>query len=104
MKVPDAEHAVVDIRKLRDYCLNSTHEHGKHKARLFLAALGITAIDAQELRNILLEAVKTHDAELGRRDVYGVNAIMWTLSLSGVANRQQFGVPGLSSTIRKRRD
>lgn len=71
MKVPDAEHAAVDIRKLRDYCLNSTHEHGKHKARLFMAAFGITANDAQELRNVLLEAVKTHDAELGRRDVYG---------------------------------
>lgn len=71
MKVPHAEHAVVDIRKLRDYCLNSTHEHGKHKARLFVATLGITADDAQELRNVLLEAVKTHAAQLGRRDAYG---------------------------------
>ena len=71
MKVPDAEHAVVDIRKVRDYCLNSTHEHGKHKARLFVAALGMTADDAQELRNVLLEAVRTHDAQLGRRDAYG---------------------------------
>ena len=71
MKVPEAEHAVVDIRKLRDYCLNSTHEHGKHKARLFVAMLGITASDAQELRSVLLEAVKTNDAQLGRRDAYG---------------------------------
>ena len=71
MRVPEAEHAVVDIRKLRDYCLNSTHARGKHKARLFVAMLGITADDAQELRSILLEAVKTHDAQLGRHDAYG---------------------------------
>lgn len=71
MKVPEAEHAVVDIRKLRDYCLNSTHARGKHKARLFVAMLGITADDAQELRSVLLEAVRTHDAQLGRRDAFG---------------------------------
>ena len=71
MKAPNAEHAVVDIRKLRDYCLNLTHEHGKHKARLFVAALGMTIGDAEGLRNVLLEIVKTHDAQLGRRDVYG---------------------------------
>ena len=71
MKVPEAEHAVVDIHKLRDYCLNLTHARGKHKARLFVAMLGITADDAQKLRSVLLEAVRTHDAQLGRRDVYG---------------------------------
>ena len=59
MKVPNAEHAVVDIRKLRDYCLNPTHEHGKHKARLFLAALGVTADDAEGLCSVLLEMIKT---------------------------------------------
>jgi hypothetical protein len=35
MLIPDAENAVVDIRKLRDYCLNLEHDDGKHKARLF---------------------------------------------------------------------
>lgn len=34
MLVPNAERAVVDIRKLRDYCLDPTHDDGKHKARL----------------------------------------------------------------------
>lgn len=48
MKVPEAEHTVVDIRKRRDYCLNSTHRRGKHKAPLFVAMLGLTADDAQE--------------------------------------------------------
>jgi len=59
------------IRKLRDYCLNPLHPEGKHKARLFAAALGLTADDAEELRNILLQEVKRQDAQLGRRDPYG---------------------------------
>jgi hypothetical protein len=41
MKIPNAENAVVDIRKLKDYCLNPQHEEGKHKSRLF----GYTWID-----------------------------------------------------------
>ena len=71
MKLPNAEHAVVDIRKLRDYCLNPTHEHGKHKVRLFIAALGLTADDTEELRSVLLEVITTHDTQPGRRDAYG---------------------------------
>jgi hypothetical protein len=35
MLIPNAENAVVDIRKLRDYCLNSEHNTGKHKARRY---------------------------------------------------------------------
>lgn len=61
----------MDIRKLRDYCLDLTHDEGKHKARLFMASLGMTSDDAEELRTALLRAVSAHDAELGRRDEYG---------------------------------
>ena len=32
MKIPNAERAIVDIRKLRGYCLNPQHVKGKHKA------------------------------------------------------------------------
>ena len=69
--LPYVENAVVDIRKLRDYCLNSDHDDGKHKARLFSAILGMTADDAEDLRQILLEIVKTQEARLGRRDEFG---------------------------------
>ena len=75
MPIPNAERAVVDIRKLRDYCLNPLHDEGKHKARLF-AAVGITANEAEALRNLLLQAVKIHEAQLGRRDVYGQRYII----------------------------
>lgn len=67
MKIPNADYVVVNIRKLRDYCLNSLHDEGKHKARLFESALGITADDAEQLRNIILQIVKTHEAEYGQR-------------------------------------
>ncbi|MDK3160191.1 hypothetical protein QPK87_27070 [Kamptonema cortianum] len=71
MLIPNAENAVVDIRKLRDYCLNPEHDDGKHKARLFSSILGMTADNAEELRQILLEVVKTHKARLGRQDEFG---------------------------------
>lgn len=74
--IPNAENAVVDIRKLRDYCLNPEHDEGKHKARLFSSILGMTADDAEDLRAILLEVVKTHEAKLGRRDEFGQRYIL----------------------------
>lgn len=46
MLIPSAEHAIVDIRKLRDYCLNPEHDKGQHKARLFSTLLGMTADSA----------------------------------------------------------
>jgi len=52
MIIPNAERAAVDIRKLRDYCLNPDHDEGKHKARLFHKALGMTAQDAEKLQDI----------------------------------------------------
>lgn len=71
MLIPNSENAVVDIRKLRDYCLNLEHDDGKHKARLFASMLGMTADHAEELRHILLEVVKVRAAQLGRRDEFG---------------------------------
>jgi hypothetical protein len=71
MLIPNAERAIVDIQKLRAYCLNPEHQDGKHKARLFAAILGMTAVDAEELRQILLEIVKIHEAKLGRQDEFG---------------------------------
>jgi hypothetical protein len=71
MLIPNAENAIIDIRKLRDYCLNLEHDDGKHKARLFSSILGVTADNAEELRQILLEVVKVQEAQLGRQDEFG---------------------------------
>jgi hypothetical protein len=76
MLIPNAENAVVDIRKLRDYCLSLEHDDGKHKARLFSSILGMTADNAEELRQLLLQVVKTHEAQLGRQDEFGQRYIL----------------------------
>jgi len=68
MIIPNGENANVDIRKLYNYSLNTAHRVGGHKARLFAAKLGIEQQDANELRHILLEAAKSHDAEIGELD------------------------------------
>lgn len=71
MKLPNAERAVVEIEKLRDYCLNANHPRGRHKARVFVTALGLTADDAEELRQAILSAVLSEDAIPTERDEYG---------------------------------
>ena len=76
MIIRQAHRAEIDIRKLRDYCLNPLHDEGKHKARVFAAALGMTATDAESLRDILLEVVQTHDSQVGYQDAYGQRYIV----------------------------
>jgi hypothetical protein len=71
MKLPNPERAVVDVEKLRDYCLSREHPRGRHKARVFAAALGLIASDAEELRDAPLIAARTHDAIPTERDEYG---------------------------------
>jgi hypothetical protein len=71
MKMPNAELAVVEMAKLRDYCLGVEHPRGRHKARVFAAALGLTAENSEELRDALLVAAQTDAAELGDQDEYG---------------------------------
>ena len=71
MKLPNADRAVVEIEKLRDYCLSSSHPRGRHKARVFVTALGITADDAEELKRAILSAVIAEEATPTERDEYG---------------------------------
>ncbi|MDQ5845824.1 MAG: hypothetical protein M3539_11080 [Acidobacteriota bacterium] len=89
MKLSNAENAVVDIAKLRDYTLNSNHPEGKHKARAFREKLGLEGNDAELLRKSILEAILKAEAieqkatEYGRRFVVdfevqrGVGVIMY---------------------------
>lgn len=71
MKLPHAERAVIDIRKLRDYCLNPNHPEGKHKARVFLAKLGLGAADAERLRGLIMEAILVEEAAEQSPNPYG---------------------------------
>ena len=56
-RLPNSSRAILDIEKLRDYCLNPLHPEGRHKARVFAAALGITQQDAEWLRSAILAAL-----------------------------------------------
>ncbi len=71
MKLPNAENAVIDIKKLRDYCLNPNHPEGKHKARVFLEKLDIGRDDAERLRQFILEAILTAEATEQKPTAYG---------------------------------
>ena len=76
MKLPNAGRAVVNIAKLRDYCLNAEHRRGRHKARVFEAALELTADNAEELREALLAAARDQDASPAEQDRYGQRFVL----------------------------
>lgn len=71
MKLPSAERAIVEMAKLRDYCLSEKHKRGRNKARVFAAALGLTAKDAEHLKVTLLDAAQTYDATPTEATAYG---------------------------------
>lgn len=71
MRLPNADQAVVDLEKLRGYCLNPAHPRGRHKARVFAAALGISAREAAWLRVAFLRAARDRPAVAGRADAHG---------------------------------
>ncbi len=71
MKLLNAERAFIDNEKLHSYCLSLDHPRGRNKARIFASLLGLTADDFEVLRDALLEAVLTEEAETGEQDAFG---------------------------------
>lgn len=55
--LPDVERAIVPRQKLEGYLLNPAHEDGRHKARVFRAALGVIAADWRYLQEAILAGV-----------------------------------------------
>lgn len=86
MKLPHGARAVVDVAKLRDYCLNRTHARGRHKARVFATALGLTERHANVLRDALLGAALEAEASLSERDKYGQRYVV-DFEMTGPAGR-----------------
>jgi hypothetical protein len=74
--LPGADKAYVDVAKLRDYCLNPRHSRGKHKARVFAAALGLLYSDAEWLQVRLLQAVQGRGAIETESDAFGIRYII----------------------------
>jgi hypothetical protein len=56
MKLPNGEFAIIPMEKLTGYCLDPNHSSGKHKARVFASALGITVENADDLRELIAKA------------------------------------------------
>ena len=75
MKLPNGDHAIVDIRKLLEYCLNPQHPRGRNKARVF-ASVGVREADAEELKVALVAAASGNDAQLGVANVHGQRYII----------------------------
>jgi len=71
MLLPNGKQAIVDVRKLRDYCLNPDNPRGCNKARVFASALGIKAADSERLRAKLLEIARSGEVRIGELDMYG---------------------------------
>jgi hypothetical protein len=62
MKLPNVHKAIVDISKLRDYCLSNIHPTGKHKAVVFESSIGITTNEAESFKSFILAEIKNYDA------------------------------------------
>ncbi len=69
--LPFAERAQADDSKFLGYCLDTDHPYGKHKARVFRSALGITIDNWQILRDAILSAVLLNSAIHEGRNSYG---------------------------------
>jgi hypothetical protein len=76
MKLPGGEDAIVDIAKLRDYCLDPNHPRGRHRARVFAASLGLLQADAEFLQTALLHAAREAHAMVGEPSEFGERYII----------------------------
>jgi hypothetical protein len=87
MLLPSGHNAIIDDRKLREYCLSPEHEEGKHKAILFHRLLGLTANDAPRLVAALRKAAEYGEASEGLSDRYGQRYVI------------DFDMPGAAGSI-----
>ena len=71
MRLPNATSAILDIRKIANYCLDGDHPLGRHKARVFRAALGLTIADAGWFRQEILRSVQDAEAVELETDRFG---------------------------------
>jgi len=70
MKLPNAELAIIDPRKLRNYALSLLHPVGRFKAAFF-SRLGFTAENWERLDLELRRMAVSETAELGERTPFG---------------------------------
>ena len=72
MRLPNAEQARIPTEKLVRYALDETHPRGRHKARVFASALGITSSDWRYLHDQILAALPGAAVRATRITPFGV--------------------------------
>ncbi len=71
VKLPAGHNAIIDTKKIEDYCLNSNHPVGKHKAKVFHSVLGLTSEDSGLLIRQMLEKLPESEAKKRYEDEFG---------------------------------
>ena len=71
MGLPNIEKATIDVGKLAGYARNPGHPEGRHKACVFLSALGVAAQDAAWLADAILAGLRQSDAILQSATQWG---------------------------------
>jgi hypothetical protein len=61
--LPNAAAAVINPGKLTGYCLDPTSPGGRHKARVFKAALGFDLSNWRDLLSAIHQGILVHEAE-----------------------------------------
>ena len=69
-RLPNAEKAIIDPRKLRDYALNPDHSSGGYKAAFF-AQMGYTRKEWQQLERDIRAQHLNHPARPGKPSPHG---------------------------------
>ena len=85
MKLPNAQYAIVDERKLREYLLSTSHPIGRFKAA-FLSSIGFTVENGELLRERLLELVKSEEPSAVESTPFGRKYLIRG-TLTGVGGR-----------------
>jgi Domain of unknown function (DUF4926)/Domain of unknown function (DUF6883) len=70
-RLPHGDEAILDIRKIENYCLSPSHPRGRHKARVFRETLDLQHGDAAWLRDVLLDAARSGEAFQVAADALG---------------------------------
>jgi hypothetical protein len=78
-RLPHGDRAILDIRKIEDYGLSTSHPRGRHKARVFREALDIERGDGSWLRDVLLAAARSCEASQVATDAWGTH---WGLDVT----------------------
>lgn len=85
MLLPNIANADIDLQKLADYVLNTGHPEGRHKARVFLSALDVTASHATWLASAIRSGLS--DSNFLLQHAWGADLVHDEMIITGAGNR-----------------